>query len=196
MVFRLMSDSWASGRAARVAGAGFSKRPATALVAFFWRLRRPRPNSQFPDMRGLRPAPLRGCGCRSQAGRRVKLGRMPGRKWTCANSPQSVGGPRAGDTGGGSSGSPRSVRLFWRLGRNSNGGNVSEPGSRHPSPPCAHVLNAQRAHHAAGQLARSAPVWAASLGLASSLRYVLLAALTGLSCGHNGTPDSRSRCRD
>ena len=116
--------------------------------------------------------------------------------WTCTNSPQSVGGPRAGDTGGGSSGSPRSVRLFWRLGRNSNGGNVSEPGSRHPSPPCAHVLKAQRAHHAAGQFARSAPVWVAPLGPASSLRFFLLAALTGLSCGHNGTPDSRSRCRD
>ncbi len=31
---------------------------------------------------------------------------------TSTSSPQSVGGPRAGDTGGGSSGSPRCVRIF------------------------------------------------------------------------------------
>ncbi len=31
---------------------------------------------------------------------------------TCTSSPQSVGGPRAGETGGGSSGSPRCVRIF------------------------------------------------------------------------------------
>ena len=32
--------------------------------------------------------------------------------WTCTNSPQSVGGPRADETGGGLSGSPRCVRIF------------------------------------------------------------------------------------
>jgi hypothetical protein len=37
--------------------------------------------------------------------------RLPVRKWTCTSSPQSVGGPRAGETGGGSSGSPRCVSV-------------------------------------------------------------------------------------
>ena len=38
--------------------------------------------------------------------------------WTCTNSPQSVGGPRAGETGGGASGSPRCARIF-RIGPSS-----------------------------------------------------------------------------
>jgi hypothetical protein len=38
---------------------------------------------------------------------------LPGRSsWTCTSSAQSVGGPRAGETRGGSSGSPRCVRIF------------------------------------------------------------------------------------
>jgi len=49
-----MNDSCASGGAARASGAGFSKSPAPASVAFFWRLSRPRPRSQSPDMRGSR----------------------------------------------------------------------------------------------------------------------------------------------
>ena len=27
--------------------------------------------------------------------------KLPGRKWTCTSSPQSIGGPRVGETGGG-----------------------------------------------------------------------------------------------
>ena len=38
--------------------------------------------------------------------------KMSRSSWTCTSSPQSVGGPRAGDTGGGSGGSPRWVRIF------------------------------------------------------------------------------------
>lgn len=33
--------------------------------------------------------------------------------WDCANSPQSTGGPRAGEQWGGSSGSPRCVRIWF-----------------------------------------------------------------------------------
>jgi len=50
---------------------------------------------------------VRGCGCRCRAARLSVPERLPGRKWTCTSSPQSVGWPRAGETGGGSSGSPR-----------------------------------------------------------------------------------------
>jgi hypothetical protein len=81
-----------------------------------------------------RLAPVRGCGCRSRAGRRVKLGRLPGRKWTCTSSPQAVGGPRAGETGGGSSGSPRCVRTF-RI----------NPGSRTGCPQQPEVANSAKA---------------------------------------------------
>ena len=38
--------------------------------------------------------------------------------WDCTSSPQSIGGPRAADTCGGSSGSPRCVRIF-RIGSGS-----------------------------------------------------------------------------
>jgi len=38
--------------------------------------------------------------------------------WDCTSSPQSTGGPRAGDTRGGPSGSPRCVRIF-RIGSGS-----------------------------------------------------------------------------
>ena len=55
---------------------------------------------------------IRGCGCRCRAARRVTPEKSPGRKWTWTSSPQSVGGPRAGETGGGSSGWPRCVRTF------------------------------------------------------------------------------------
>ncbi len=44
---------------------------------------------------------VRGCGCRSRAARRATPERLPGRKLTCTSSPQSAGGPRAGETGGG-----------------------------------------------------------------------------------------------
>ena len=46
--------------------------------------------------------------------------------WTCTSSPQSVGGPRAGDTGGGSSGSSRCVRIF-RIGPGSRTGSPQQP---------------------------------------------------------------------
>jgi hypothetical protein len=39
---------------------------------------------------------VRGCGCRCRAARRATPERLPGRKWTCTSSPQSVGGPRVG----------------------------------------------------------------------------------------------------
>ena len=49
--------------------------------------------------------------------------RCRGRKWACTISPQSVGGPRAGETGGALSGSRRWVRIFRIV-----------PGSRTGSP--------------------------------------------------------------
>jgi hypothetical protein len=45
----------------------------------------------------------------SSSGAAWKMSRS---SWTWTSSAQSVGGPRAGDTGGGSSGSPRCVRIF------------------------------------------------------------------------------------
>ena len=56
--------------------------------------------------------PVRGCGCRCRAVRRATPEGLPGRKWTSTSSPQSVDGPRAGETGDGSSGSPRCARIF------------------------------------------------------------------------------------
>jgi hypothetical protein len=53
---------------------------------------------------------VRAGGYRSRAAHRATPERSPGRKWTCTSSPQSVGGPRAGETSGGSSRSPRCVR--------------------------------------------------------------------------------------
>jgi hypothetical protein len=44
----------------------------------------------------------------------------------CTSSPQSVDGPRAGDTGGGSSDSPRYVRIF-RIGPGSRTGSPQQP---------------------------------------------------------------------
>ena len=44
---------------------------------------------------------VRGYECRCRAARLSVPERLPGRKWTCTSSPQSVGGPRAGETGGG-----------------------------------------------------------------------------------------------
>jgi hypothetical protein len=46
--------------------------------------------------------------------------------WTWMSSPQSVGGPRAGETGGGSSGSPRYVRIC-RMGLGSRTGSPQQP---------------------------------------------------------------------
>jgi len=83
-----MSDSLASGGAARASGAGFSKSPAPASVAFFSRLRRPRPSSQFPDMHGSRPAPLRGCEYRSRAVRRARLERRRDRHGSARVRPE------------------------------------------------------------------------------------------------------------
>ena len=57
--------------------------------------------------------------------------RLPGRKWTCTSSPQSVGGPRAGETGGGSSGSPRCGRIF-RIGPGSVMNAMSRMSPPHP----------------------------------------------------------------
>ena len=54
--------------------------------------------------------------------------------WTCTSSPQSVGGPRAGDTGGGSNGSPRCVRIF-RIGP----GSVMKAMSRMSPPHAGHA---------------------------------------------------------
>ena len=50
--------------------------------------------------------------CRSWAGRRAWLDKDCGHSSACTRSSQSTGGPRAGDTGGGSSGSPTCVRIF------------------------------------------------------------------------------------
>jgi hypothetical protein len=76
---------------------------------------------------------VRGCGCRSRAARRVTPEKSPGRKWTCTSSPQSVGGPRAGEIGGGSSGSPKCVRIF-RIGP----GSVMKAMSRMSPPHAGH----------------------------------------------------------
>ena len=54
--------------------------------------------------------------------------------WDCASSLQSTGGPRAGDTCGGSSGSPRFVRIF-RIGP----GSVMKLISRISPPQLGHV---------------------------------------------------------
>jgi hypothetical protein len=45
---------------------------------------------------------------------------------TCTSSPQSFGGPRAGETGGGSSRSPRWARIFW-IGPGSRTGSPQPP---------------------------------------------------------------------
>jgi hypothetical protein len=74
---------------------------------------------------------VRGCGYRCRAARRATTERLPGRKWTCTSSPQSVGGPRAGETGGGSSGSPRCVRIF-RIGPGSVMNAMSRMSPPHP----------------------------------------------------------------
>ncbi len=54
---------------------------------------------------------VRGCGCRCRATRRVTPKKSPGRKWTWTSSPQSVGGPRAGETGGGAA--VRGAKPSW-----------------------------------------------------------------------------------
>ena len=74
---------------------------------------------------------VRGCGCRCRAARLSVPERLPGRKWTCTSSPQSAGGPRAGETGGGSSGSPRCVRIF-RIGPGSVMNAMSRMSPPHP----------------------------------------------------------------
>ena len=76
---------------------GFSQRPAPAAVAFFRRQPRPRPSSQFPDMRGSCPAPLRGCGCRSRAARPVRLERRRGRRGPARVRPSRWAGPVPGE---------------------------------------------------------------------------------------------------
>ncbi len=53
---------------------------------------------------------LRASGCRSPGARRGSPGLRHGRKWIWTSSIHSVGGPRAGDTGGGSTGSPTCAR--------------------------------------------------------------------------------------
>ena len=54
---------------------------------------------------------VRGCGCRCRATRRVTPKKSPGRKWTWTSSPQSVGGPRTGETGGGAA--VRGAKPSW-----------------------------------------------------------------------------------
>ena len=51
--------------------------------------------------------------------------------WAWTSSPQSVGGPRAGETRGDSSGSPRCVRIF-RMGPGSVMNAMSRMSSPHP----------------------------------------------------------------
>ena len=64
----------------------------------------------------------------------VRPWKMSRSSCTCTSSPQSVGGPRAEETGGGSSGSPRCVRIF-RIG----------PGSRTGCPQQPEVANSAKA---------------------------------------------------
>ena len=71
---------------------------------------RGRPPGGFVD--ASCPVGLRGCGYRSRAARLPVPERRRRSSWTWTSSPQSVGGPRAGETGGRSSGSPRWVRIF------------------------------------------------------------------------------------
>ena len=59
----------------------------------------------------------------SSSGDACKIARS---SWTWTSSPQSVGGPRAGETGGGSSGSRRCVRIF-RIGPGSRTGCPQQP---------------------------------------------------------------------
>jgi hypothetical protein len=82
------------------------------------------------------------------AARRAAPGRHRGRKWTRTSSPQSDGGPRAGESGGGS---PRCVEIF-RIGP----GSVMNAISR-MSPP-----------HAADWSGNSSPTRAMSLAQAFS----------------------------
>ncbi len=115
---------WRFGKR-RPCGADHEEQPpelAGPYAARSWRFRGasyPRSRSNFsrwrrpalkpPFSRAVRTVasdPVRGCGCRARAARLSVPERLPGRKWTCTSSPQSAGGPRAGDTGGGSSGSP------------------------------------------------------------------------------------------
>ena len=85
-------------------------------------------------MRGSHPAPLRGCECRSRAARLSVAWKNARSSWACTSSSQSVGGPRAGDTGGGSSGSSRCVRIFRIV-----------PGSRTGSPQQPEVAKSAKA---------------------------------------------------
>ena len=75
--------------------------------------------------------------------------------WTCTGSAQSVGGPRAGDTGGRTSGSPACVRIF-RIGS----GSVTKAISR-ISPP--------HAGHASGKSSATR-----AMSLAEAIREVFL----------------------
>jgi hypothetical protein len=105
---------------------GFLETPRTGFLAFFSTRRRPRPSRPFPGLRRLA----------SDAGQRLWMsitGSSSGAAWknarsscVCTSSPQSVGGPRAGDTGGGSSGSPRASRIF-RIGPGSRAGCPQQP---------------------------------------------------------------------
>jgi len=61
------------GRSGPGVRSGLLETPRTRFVGVFSRPRRPRPSSQFPDMRGSRPAPLKGCGRLSPAHRRATI---------------------------------------------------------------------------------------------------------------------------
>ena len=71
--------------------------------------------------------------------------------WDCTSSPQSTGGPRAGDTCGGSSGSPRCVRIF-RIGS----GSVMKLISRISPPQCG-TRQRKRLTHPCQQLGPGNP---------------------------------------
>jgi hypothetical protein len=66
----------------------------STLEAKFFGSRRPALKPIFSGtVRTVAWNAARGCGCRSRPARRATPQRLPGRKWTCTSSPQSVGGP-------------------------------------------------------------------------------------------------------
>lgn len=71
-------------------------------------------------------APLRRCGCRSRAVRRARREGLRDRRGLARSRPRSVGGPRGGESGGGSSRSPRWVRIF-RVDHGSPTGSPQQP---------------------------------------------------------------------
>jgi hypothetical protein len=79
---------------------GFSRRRRPALKPLFSRV-----------VRSVAWNAVRGYGYRCRAARLSVPERLPGRKWTWTSSPQSVGGPWAGETGGGAA--VRGAKPSW-----------------------------------------------------------------------------------